>query len=179
MTSRYEWAQRMMSRKAKMEDYEGDEMEQAVEPELGSHDEPIFYANDRKEKGYFLEGETQPRSKGSALSIIVSELQCPFHGTMRYNGIGFSKAILCWRRDGYWTSDDVDMQLEEANTIFKGPIPDASASLCLINHQTIMLSQLMPLTYAKSLQRHWHRVKRKMVAIFNDVDVSLAYPLKH
>lgn len=42
------------------------------------------YGDDGKEKGWFTQGEVQIKAKGPGLSIMVSEFQCPCHGTMLY-----------------------------------------------------------------------------------------------
>jgi hypothetical protein len=79
-----------------------------------THDESTFYANDGKEKGWFQQGETQLRGKGPGLSIMVSEFQCPCHGTMRYDGQISRKLFYAGaNRDGYWTCEDLVKQLKD------------------------------------------------------------------
>jgi hypothetical protein len=91
-----------------------------------THDESTFYANDGKEKSWFLEQESQLTPKGPGLSIMVSEFQCPCHGTMRYNGqIARTLFYAGVNRDGYWRHEDLVQQLkEQALPIFKALHPD-------------------------------------------------------
>jgi hypothetical protein len=96
-----------------------------VEIVMVTHDESTFYANDGKEKGWFLPGEIQLKPKGPGLSIMISEFQCSCHGTMRYNGMVSRTLFYAGaNREGYWTSDDLVKQLrEQVIPIFNGLHP--------------------------------------------------------
>ena len=90
-----EWALRMVDYMHRSEFYEGDQEENVLEPVLlegeekvvfVTHDESTFYANDGKNDIWSLEGESSIRKKGPGSSIMVSEFQCPCHGTMKLGG---------------------------------------------------------------------------------------------
>jgi hypothetical protein len=132
---RKEWAARMIGKSKLMTMYEGDNMEVEIPPTLRpghrrfvmvTHDESIFYANDGKEKGWFLPGEVQLRGKGLGRSLMVSEFQCPCHGTMRHNGVISRKLFeVGANHEGYWTHEHVVKQLnDEVISIFKALHPD-------------------------------------------------------
>ncbi|SAM02190.1 hypothetical protein [Absidia glauca] len=125
---RREWATRMMGRFRCMSKFEGEHMEIEIEPETNgkkkfvmvTHDVSIFYANDGKEKGWFLPNEIHLRGKGPGLSIMVSEFQCVCHGT-----VSRRKFLAGANREGYWTHEDVVRQLrEDAIPRFKALHPD-------------------------------------------------------
>lgn len=119
---RNDWSQRMVQYMELSEFYEGDNMETVLEPviEQGkqkivfvTHDESTFYANDGKNNLWLAEGETLIRKKGQGSSLMVSEFQCPCHGTMRDKGWiarTFLKAGV--GRDGWWTSAEMINQLK-------------------------------------------------------------------
>ncbi|SAM02738.1 hypothetical protein [Absidia glauca] len=135
VTYREAWATRMMNKSRSMTMYEGEDMEIEILPSLRpgykmhvmvTHDESVFYANDGKNKGWFLPGEVHLRSKGPGRSIMVSEFQCPCHGTMRHNGMVSKKLFERGSgRESYWTHHDVVKQLqEEVIPIFKALHPN-------------------------------------------------------
>lgn len=171
---RQEWAKRMMFRKKNMEDYDGDEMERVIEPNVErnsakkrvmlNHDESIFYANDGKEKGWFLEGETQINGKGLGLSIMVSEFQCPCQGTMRHYGM-ISRTLFYAgaNLDGYCGYEDMvkryKSRLSQFSRLF---IRIAWASSCLISHQITLPSPLMLSSLQERLSRPSHTIHQKI-----------------
>lgn len=84
----------MLEYMEKSEFYEGDS-EVVIEPILlewdqkivfVTSDESTFYANDGKNDLWLMKEENYIRKKGTGSSIMVSEFQCPCHGTMRSAG---------------------------------------------------------------------------------------------
>ncbi|CAO3588831.1 unnamed protein product [Absidia cylindrospora] len=84
-----------------------------------THDEPTFYANDGKQYLWSKQGEGVMRNKSLGLSVMISEFQCPCHGTMRYGG---KKSRTFFHaganRSGYWTHVELVEQLKEVIYIF-------------------------------------------------------------
>lgn len=120
---RNEWCQRMLGYMRRSEFYEGDEEEVVIEPVLKegerkvvfvTHDESTFYANDGKNDLWLQQGENYLRKKGVGLSIMVSEFQCPCHGTMRYGDKSSRHLFKAGtNREGWWTYKDMVNQLKE------------------------------------------------------------------
>jgi hypothetical protein len=135
---RQRWARRMMSYRSSMDEFAGDEEELVIEPHLSagdrklvlvSHDESTFFAHDGKQDMWLAEGETVLRKKGPGMSIMVSEFQCPCHGTMR-SGVWTSRKLFCAgaNREGYWKSEDMLEQLvKDAIPLFELLHPDCQA----------------------------------------------------
>jgi hypothetical protein len=106
-----------------MATFEGDLEEVIVEPELSdgdkklvlvTHDESTFYANDGQEYMWFKENENVLRKKGQGQSIMVSEFQCPCHGTMRSKNWTSRKFFYSGQnREGWWKSEDMVEQLKK------------------------------------------------------------------
>ena len=115
------WSKRMMQYIERSDIYEGEEMD-AVPPRLEegqkkivfvTHDESTFYANDGKTDLWLKEGENYIRKKGAGLSIMISEFQCPCHGTMKASGMTSREIFKAGTdRQGWWTSVDMVRQLE-------------------------------------------------------------------
>jgi hypothetical protein len=89
---RIEWSKRMVEYMQRMEFFTGEKEELTLQPNLKpglkkivlvTHDESTFYTNDGKEDMWLKDGENMIRKKGAGMSIMVSEFQCPCHGTMR------------------------------------------------------------------------------------------------
>ncbi|KAI9492754.1 hypothetical protein BDB00DRAFT_873150 [Zychaea mexicana] len=110
---RKKWARQMMNFVERTDTFLGDDMRTVIPPELRpgqqkivfvTHDECTFYANDGKSTLWLQEGENVLRKKGPGLSIMVSEFQCPCHGTMKIKGWTSRRVIHAGaNRDGYWT----------------------------------------------------------------------------
>ena len=92
---REKWSKRMVEYMERSEFYEGEFQVEVMEPVLEpgvkkivfvTHDESTFYANDGKRNFWLLEGENYIRKKGQGSPIMISEFQCPCHGTMKYGG---------------------------------------------------------------------------------------------
>ena len=136
---RQAWAKRMMQYRERMETYKSDAVETVIEPALlasaqkklvlVTHNESTFYANDGKQTLWLQEGETVLRNKSPGQSIMISEFQCPCHGTMR-SAAWTSRTYFYagTNREGYWTSKDMLKQLtEDAIPLFEILHPDAQA----------------------------------------------------
>jgi hypothetical protein len=125
---RLQWSRRMMKYKESMDDYIGDDESEIVPPlniqdeklVMVTHDESTFYANDGKQTVWLLDHEHPILKKGQGLSIMVSEFQCPCHGTMRSDG-KISRVLFHAgaNRDGYWTSEDMVKQLKDVIPLFE------------------------------------------------------------
>lgn len=94
-----------------------------------TQDESIFYANDGKNNLWLMEGEILIRKKGPGSSIMVSEFQCPCHGTMKIKNWTSRTLFKAGDiREDWWTYKHMVEQLEE-NTIglFDALHPDCTA----------------------------------------------------
>ncbi|CAG8757450.1 5274_t:CDS:1, partial [Cetraspora pellucida] len=90
---RKEWAIRMMNYQKKMEQYDGDEMENVIPPEqleiwdmchiLVTHDEVYFYANDDNSSFWVEDNESIIKKKGQGSSIMISDFLCACHDPLR------------------------------------------------------------------------------------------------
>ena len=121
---RQAWAKRMMGYKRQMETYSGDHEEIVTGPSLHpgekqivmvTHDESTFYANDARQQIWLVQGETVLQKKTPGQSIMVSEFQCPCHGTMRQSP-GWTSRILFeagGNREKWWTHQHMVQQLED------------------------------------------------------------------
>lgn len=83
-----------------------------------THDECTYFANDGKSKLWLLDGTEEPTllPKGSGATIIVSEFQCPCHGTMALPSDPSKTSrelFLAGKgRDGWWTAADMNRQFK-------------------------------------------------------------------
>jgi hypothetical protein len=132
------WSNRLMEYMKKMDFYTGDNEELVLEPVLEenekkivlvTHDESTFYANDGKNDLWMLEGENHIRKKGPGSSIMVSEFQCPCHGTMKIEGWTSRTLFKAGDgREGWWTYKHMVDQLEQnAIGLFEALHPDCTA----------------------------------------------------
>jgi len=113
----------MMDYMARSDCYEGENQDQIIPPKLAegvskvvfvTHDESTFYANDGKNDLWLEHGENYIRKKGAGQSIMVSEFQCPCHGTMRSANWTSRRLFKAGTdREGWWTSSHMVKQLEE------------------------------------------------------------------
>ena len=131
---RYDWACRMVALRRRMETYDIDDVTIVVPPVdaptaeykrlvMVTHDECTFYANDGKNVLWLRDDETVLRNKNPGRSIMVSEFQCPCHGTMRGivkdangNDVAATSRQLFFaggKQDGWWTSDNLVAQLKD------------------------------------------------------------------
>lgn len=121
---RDEWSKRMMEYMENMEFYTGENEENILEIEgwkegdkkfvFVTHDESTFYANDGKKDLWLLDGENYIRKKGPGSSIMVSEFQCPCHGTMKIQGWSSRTLFKAGdSREGWWNHKHMVEQLRE------------------------------------------------------------------
>ena len=92
---RQKWAAEMVEHKKCMETYVEDDEATVCQPDLlprqnkivmVTHDESTFYSNESNSELWLHDTEQMLRKKGPRGSIMVSEFQCPCHGTMRIRG---------------------------------------------------------------------------------------------
>ena len=135
-----EWAVRMVAREKLMTSYDQAdptiEICPTVDLSLGqqqlvmvTHDECTFYANDGKQVLWLRDDEQVLRNKSPGRSMMISEFQCPCHGTMRHGNLVSSKLFFAGaNNEGYWTSQDMVEQLkEQAIPIFEALHPNCQA----------------------------------------------------
>jgi hypothetical protein len=144
---RVKFLQQMATLRHRMAIYEGDNMNQVIQPTLLSnvleivpitHDESVFYANDGVTKTWGPTGESQLRRKSQGLSIHVSDFLCESVGRLglseeecRINEslpsneqLVHTKACVTIypgiNRDGWWKNQDIVNQVvERAIPIFE------------------------------------------------------------
>ena len=132
---RQEWSKRMVTYMEKMDFFSGENEESVLEPVLEegekkivlvTHDESTFYAHDSRTDMWLENDESIIRKKGPGRSIMVSEFQCPCHGTMKIRSWMSRKFFKAGSgRDGWWTSADMIKQLkEDAIPLFEALHPD-------------------------------------------------------
>ncbi|SAM00085.1 hypothetical protein [Absidia glauca] len=137
---RLDWAKRMMEHKKRMDGYLGDE-EEIVS---------IFYANDGQDKSWYAAHENRLAKKGQGLSVMVSEYQCPCHGTMRdlrdLANIKTSRQLFYpgVNREGYWQRDDMVKQLNDVIPLFDISILTPKVFLFSIKAATTTIFLTMP-----------------------------------
>ena len=87
------------------------------------HDESIFYAHDRRKKGwYHKDAAAKPYAKGDGHSLMVADfVSADFGWLLSPDGKQSARRILKpgVNRDGYFTNDDILKQVEEAMSIVK------------------------------------------------------------
>lgn len=132
------WSQRMVEYMGRSDFYEGDQLENVVPPKLQegeqkivfvTHDESTFYANDGKNDLWLQEGENYIRKKVAGQSIMVSEFQCPCHGTMRIKNWTSRQLFKAGtNREGWWSYTNMVQQLEnDAIPLFESLHPGCQA----------------------------------------------------
>ena len=120
---RQAWSKRMLKYMERSEFYQGDNQEEVLEPVLNdgekkivfvTHDESTFYANDGKSDFWLTSDENYIRKKGPGSSIMISEFQCPCHGTMK-SGAWTSRRYFKagGDREGWWTYKHMVEQLKD------------------------------------------------------------------
>ncbi|CAG8774917.1 22698_t:CDS:2, partial [Gigaspora rosea] len=160
------WSIRMMNYQKKIEQYEGDDMENVIPPErleiwdtrhvLVTHDEVYFYANDDNSSFWVEDEESIIKKKGQRLAIIVSDFLCACHGPLRLTeadatrlGLDREAQVIIkpeQRADGYWKNKNMVKQLrEKAIPIFNALHPGCIGVFCFdqsTNHNTYTLDTL-------------------------------------
>ncbi|KAF8800309.1 hypothetical protein BYT27DRAFT_7117577 [Phlegmacium glaucopus] len=87
------------------------------------HDESIFYAHDRRKKGwYHKDAPAKPYKKGEGASLMIADFVSADFGWLRSpDGKQSARRVMKpgKAKDGYFTSDDIQLQAEEAIRICK------------------------------------------------------------
>lgn len=87
------------------------------------HDESIFYAHDRRKKGWYHKDEpAKPYRKGEGASLMIADFVSADIGWLRSpDGKQSARRVMKpgKAKDGYFTSDDIKLQAEEAIRICK------------------------------------------------------------
>ncbi|CAG8625417.1 25176_t:CDS:2, partial [Gigaspora rosea] len=127
------WAMRMMNYQKKMEQYDGDEMENVIPPErleiwdtchvLVTYDKAYFYANDNNSFVWVEDKESIIKKKGQGLAIMASDFLCACHGPLHLTeadairlGLDREARVIIkpgQQADGYWKSENMVQQLRE------------------------------------------------------------------
>lgn len=140
----------MMEYMRRYEFYEGDDMDVVVDLALAvgeknivfvTYDESAFYSNLGKNNLWLLKGEKNIRKKDAGSSNVISEFQCPCHGTMRSNGRS-SRIVfkVGTHRKGWWTIEETMNQLKnDAIPIFDELHPGCAIKALIIMHLLLML----------------------------------------
>lgn len=95
-----------------------------------THDESTFYANDYQKYAWVENEESYCLPKSQGRSIMISEFQCPCHGTMRglVNGKYVTSRVIFYpgaQYQGYWKCEHMLAQLrDEVIPLFKSLHPD-------------------------------------------------------
>ncbi|OAD78027.1 hypothetical protein PHYBLDRAFT_108288 [Phycomyces blakesleeanus NRRL 1555(-)] len=97
-----------------------------------THDESTFYANDYQKYAWVEGGESYCLPKSEGRSIVISEFQCPCHGTMRgYVGDQYKTSRVVFypgaQYEGYWKSSNMCAQLTDIIPLFNAIHPNAVA----------------------------------------------------
>lgn len=175
---RNEWSKRMIEYMTRSDFYEGEQLQNVIEPDLQdghkkivfvTHDESTFYANDGKNTLWLKEGDNYIRKKGVGQSIMVSEFQCPCHGTMR-SGNWTSRRLFKagGNREGWWTYEHMVEQLrEDAIKLFELLHPGCTAVFLFDNSSNhgaypdnALVASRMPLN-----EQEWSTDKKKEIPI--------------
>ncbi|QRV79907.1 DDE family endonuclease [Ceratobasidium sp. AG-Ba] len=91
------------------------------------HDKSIFYANDRQQVRWVYIGKHAiPFKKGDGCSIMIADFVCAEFGWLRGANKKSARVVMSpgKNRDGYFTSDRVVEQLQNAVEIAKEQYPD-------------------------------------------------------
>ncbi|KAG2214149.1 hypothetical protein INT45_012098 [Circinella minor] len=151
---RKEWASKMVEYNHFMEKYNEDDVTKVTLPDLPegqkqivmvTQDESTFYSNELPTNLWLLENENPIRNKSPGGSIMVSEFQCPCHGTMRIKNWKSRKFFFAGtNRDGYWTWKDMHQQIkDDVIPLFEKLHPGCQALFILdqsSNHNAYALS---------------------------------------
>ncbi|CAG8850417.1 38721_t:CDS:1, partial [Gigaspora margarita] len=121
------WAIRMMNYQKKIEQYDGDKIENVIPPEwleiwdtchvLVTHDEVYFYTNDDNSFVWVEDKESIIKKKGQGSAIMASDFLCLCHGPLRFTepnaiwlGLDQEAQIIIkpgQQADGYWKSENM------------------------------------------------------------------------
>lgn len=109
------------------EKYDSLDVSKTVPPQLNdgniqhvfvTHDESTFYANDYQKYAWVENDESYCLPKSQGRSLMVSEFQCPCHGTMRgyVNGKYLTSRVIFYagaQYQGYWKCEHMLAQLKD------------------------------------------------------------------
>ncbi|RIB29335.1 hypothetical protein C2G38_1924544, partial [Gigaspora rosea] len=162
------WAMRMMNYQKKMEQYDGDEMENVIPPErleiwdtchvLVTYDKAYFYANDNNSFVWVEDKESIIKKKGQGLAIMASDFLCACHGPLHLTeadairlGLDREARVIIkpgQQADGYWKSENMVQQLREKaipifNALHPGRIGIVLNSSISTNYNTYALDALV------------------------------------
>jgi len=131
---RKEWLKRMFNYKQLMKDYNGEMLDEIIEPQLQpdekehviiTHDESHFYANEGQKKLWIQDGEDILRPKYQGRSIMVSDFLCACHGSLQLTDeqlkanphVKFKdvRVLQSIQADGYWKAEHMIEQVSNGN----------------------------------------------------------------
>lgn len=181
---RNQWSKRMLEYMERSEFYEGEMLEEVLEPVLDSdkkkivfvtHDECTFYANDGKKNFWLEKEENYIRKKSQGSSLMISEFQCPCHGTMRIEGGRSSRKVFKagTGRDGWWTIKDMIQQLkEDAIPLFDQLHPNCTAVFLFDNssNHSAYADDALVATRMTLNEREWGTEEKYQ---FRDTEIKL------
>lgn len=124
---RKEWSKRMMEYYEYCEKYDEMDVEKVSPPVhmngkkqhvFVTHDESTFYANDYQKYAWVENDESYCLPKSQGRSIMISEFQCPCHGTMKgyINGKFITSRVIFYpgaQYQGYWKCEHMLAQLRD------------------------------------------------------------------
>jgi len=104
------------------------------------HDESIFYAHDRRKKGwYHKEAPAKPYAKGEGASLMIADFVSAKFGWLRSpDGTRSARVVMKpgKNKDGYFTSEDICKQAEDAMAILREFYPQYEHVLIYDNAST-------------------------------------------
>lgn len=126
------WSKRMMQYYDYSEKYDDVDPSVVTLPDLSTgikqhvfvtHDESTFYANDFQKYAWVGNNESYCLPKSEGRSIMISEFQCPCHGTMRglVDGRSLTSRKIFYpgaQYEGYWKSSHMQAQLADVVLLF-------------------------------------------------------------
>ena len=125
--------------------WDGDNMENYHPPELQDgevrvipivHDESIFHSNEAQAVLWEEDGIGGIRAKSKGPSQHISGFSCPCHGFPALDGAKSYKIINPGKNnDGYWTNDDLVLQVQEVIPLFEALHPDCELLFMFDNSQ--------------------------------------------
>jgi hypothetical protein len=128
---------------------------------LVTHDESTFYANDRRKVGWSHKSATgKPQAKGEGESIMVSDFLTMEWGRLTHED---QEARLLFRagknRDGWFSSDDLLIQVDRAIDIFEAKTNGFAVALFLFDnapsHQKRAADALSARKMVKNPKQGW------------------------
>jgi hypothetical protein len=143
-----EFLPKMADYEAKMIEYSGDDMTQAIEPALPegvqlcvviTHDETTVYCNDGKPIFWMENGRHNIRAKSLGTSAMISGFCCSCHGFMSDEELGLQsyQIFLAGKnREGWFTNDDLVAQLQKIMPLIEKLHPNKQLVFAFDNSMT-------------------------------------------